>query len=133
MSAFPDRGTDGLMLPPNSVDVEQAILGGLLMEAAAFDRLDGAVTEADFYRDDHRRIFRTIGQLASTAQPVDAVTVAEAMSAEDLERVGGAAYLLTLANNTPSAVNIRRYAEIVREHAVRREIQAAANSMIEQA
>jgi len=112
-----------LKLPPHSVEAEQSLLGGLLLDNSAWDRIADIVTEADFYRDDHRRIFRHIARLIERARPADVVTVFESIEkSNEVEQAGGLAYLGEIANNTPSAANIRRYAEIVRERAVLRRL-----------
>ncbi|HKW36890.1 MAG TPA: replicative DNA helicase [Burkholderiales bacterium] len=112
-----------LKLPPHSIDAEQSVLGGLLLDNAAFDRIGDVVGDADFYRDDHRRIFRQIARLIERGKPADVVTVDEAIKAsEDKDKTGGITYLAALAGNTPSAHNVRRYAEIVRECAVLRRL-----------
>lgn len=113
--------------PPHSIDAEQSVLGGLLLDDRAFDLIAEQVSDVDFYRDDHRRIFRNITRLYLAGKPVDAVTVAEALERSgESNKTGGLAYLGELAANTPSAANIRRYAEIVRERACLRRIQEAA-------
>lgn len=123
-------GMINLPLPPHSIESEQSVLGGLLLDGMAFDRIAGSVSDADFYRDEHRRIFRHIARLFMAGKPVDVVTVAEALeSAGESDRTGGIAYLGELAANTPSAANIRRYAEIVREKASLRRIQEAAMNL----
>jgi replicative DNA helicase len=112
-----------LKLPPHSIDAEQSVLGGLLLDNTAFDRIGDVVSDADFYRDDHRRIFRHIARLIERGKPADVVTVDEAIKAsEDKDKAGGITYLAALAGNTPSAHNVRRYAEIVRECAVLRRL-----------
>jgi replicative DNA helicase len=112
-----------LKLPPHSIDAEQSVLGGLLLDNTAFDRIGDVVGDADFYRDDHRRIFRHIARLIERGKPADVVTVDEAIKAsEDKDKAGGITYLAALAGNTPSAHNVRRYAEIVRECAVLRRL-----------
>jgi len=112
-----------LKLPPHSIDAEQSVLGGLLIDNAAFDRVGDVLTDSDFYRDDHRRIFRQISRLIERGKPADVVTVDEAIKAsEDKDKTGGITYLAALAGNTPSAHNVRRYAEIVRECAVLRRL-----------
>ncbi len=112
-----------LKLPPHSVEAEQSLLGGLLLDNSAWDRIADIVTESDFYRDDHRRIFRHIALLIERARPADVVTVFESIEkSNEVEQAGGLAYLGEIANNTPSAANIRRYAEIVRERAVLRRL-----------
>ncbi len=112
-----------LKMPPHSVEAEQSLLGGLLLDNSARDRIADIVTESDFYRDDHRRIFRHIALLIERARPADVVTVFESIEKSNVvEQAGGLAYLGEIANNTPSAANIRRYAEIVRERAVLRRL-----------
>jgi replicative DNA helicase len=114
-----------LRLPPHSIEAEQSVLGGLLLDNAAWDRIGDLLSVEDFYRDDHRRIYRHIARLIERAKPADVVTVAESIeSSEDKDKTGGLAYLGTLAQNTPSAHNIRRYAEIVHERAVMRKLVA---------
>jgi replicative DNA helicase len=112
-----------LRVPPHSIEAEQSVLGGLLLDNAAWDRIGDLLSVDDFYRDDHRRIYRHIARLIEQAKPADVVTVAESIeSSEDKDKAGGLAYLGTLAQNTPSAHNIRRYAEIVHERAVMRKL-----------
>ena len=110
-----DPTLDGLRVPPHSIEAEQSVLGGLLLDNQAWDRMGDLVTDTDFYRDEHRRIFRQIRGLLERAKPADVVTVAEALDASgEGDQTGGLAYLGELAANTPSAANIKRYAEIVR-------------------
>lgn len=112
-----------LRVPPHSIDAEQSVLGGLLIDNGAFDKVGDVVAEADFYRDDHRRIFRHISRLIEKGKPADVVTVDESIKvSEDKDKTGGIAYLAALAGNTPSAHNVRRYAEIVRECAILRKL-----------
>ena len=112
-----------LKVPPHSIDAEQSVLGGLLIDNGAFDKIGDVVTDGDFYRDDHRRIFRHVSRLIERGKPADVVTVDEAIKAsEDKDKTGGITYLAALAGNTPSAHNVRRYAEIVRECAVLRKL-----------
>ena len=112
-----------LRVPPHSIDAEQSVLGGILIDNSAFERVGDVLTEADFYRDDHRRIFRHISRLIEKNKPADVVTVDEAIKAsEDKDKTGGMTYLAALAGNTPSAHNVRRYAEIVRECAILRKL-----------
>jgi len=112
-----------LKVPPHSIDAEQSVLGGLLIDNGAFDRVGDVVTDGDFYRDDHRRIFRHVSRLIERGKPADVVTVDEAIKvSEDKDKTGGITYLAALAGNTPSAHNVRRYAEIVRECAVLRKL-----------
>ncbi len=112
-------------LPPQSIEAEQSVLGGLLLDNSAWERIAGRVSDADFYRDDHRRIFRHITRMLDRGQPADVVTVAESLEdSNETELTGGLAYLGEIASNTPSAANIRRYAEIVRERRTRRDVLA---------
>ncbi len=112
-----------LRIPPHSIEAEQSVLGGLLLDNAAFDKIADLVSENDFYRDEHRRIYRQIQKLLERNKPVDVVTVAESLDlAGEGSETGGLAYLGELAANTPSAANIRRYAEIVRERAILRQL-----------
>ncbi|OFZ96316.1 MAG: replicative DNA helicase [Betaproteobacteria bacterium RIFCSPLOWO2_02_67_12] len=123
-----------MRVPPHSIEAEQSLLGGLLLDNQAFDKIADQVTADDFYRDDHRRIFRHLVKLIQAAKPADVVTVAESIDAsEDRERTGGAAYLGALSRNTPSALNIRRYAELVRERSVQRRLAQVATEIAENA
>ncbi len=119
-----------LRIPPHSIEAEQSVLGGLLLDNAAFDKIADLVSEGDFYRDEHRRIYRQIQKLLERNKPVDVVTVAESLDlAGEGSETGGLAYLGELAANTPSAANIRRYAEIVRERAVLRQLVTAGDEI----
>jgi len=110
---------EALRVPPQSVEAEQSVLGGLMLEGQAWDRVADKITEADFYRKEHRLIFRAIGALAEESSPADVVTVSEWLDKhQELQNAGGLAYLASLANNTPSAANIGAYANIVRERAI---------------
>ncbi len=110
-----------LRLAPQSVEAEQAVLGGLLLDDRAWDRVADRLTEEDFYRREHRLIFRAIAALGAESRPADVVTVSEQLGAE-LETVGGLPYLGLLADNTPSAANITAYADIVHERALVRRL-----------
>ena len=104
-----------LRLPPHSVEAEQSVIGGLLLDNAAWERIAGLVSEADFYRDEHRRIFRHIVTMLDRGQPADAVTVAESLDRSGEGAVtGGLAYLGELAANTPCAANVRHSVELHR-------------------
>ncbi len=119
-----------LRVPPHSIEAEQSVLGGLLLDNAAFDKIADLVGEGDFYRDEHKRIYRQIRKLLERSKPVDVVTVAESLDqAGEGGETGGLAYLGELAANTPSAANIRRYAEIVRERAVLRQLVTAGDEI----
>jgi replicative DNA helicase len=123
MSAVLDQDLAAIKLPPHSLEAEQSVLGGLLLENGAWDRIADVVNEQDFYTAGHRVIWRQVNRLIDERKPADVVTVAEALETfNQLDEVGGLAYLASLAQNTPSAANIRRYAEIVRERAVLRHL-----------
>ena len=131
---LPDIGIPAsAYLPPHSIEAEHAVLGGLLIAGAdALDRIEGVICVEDFYRDDHRRIFTAAKTLGESGKPIDAVMVAEALqSMGQLEGVGGLPYIVALASNTPSAANIRRYADIVREKSVLRGLNGVASRLQE--
>ena len=111
-----DQTLDSLRLPPHSIEAEQALLGGLLLDNSAWDKIGDVISETDFYRADHRLLYQYVSRLIETGKPADVITVTEALErGAKLSDAGGVAYLAALAQNIPSAVNIRRYAEIVRE------------------
>jgi replicative DNA helicase len=110
-------------VPPHSIQAEQAVLGGLMLENGAWDQVADRVGQRDFYRREHQLIFQAIGALAERGKPFDVVTLAEELDHKgELNSAGGFAYLGALANDTPSAANIRAYADIVREHSVIRQL-----------
>ncbi|HEU5442447.1 MAG TPA: replicative DNA helicase [Steroidobacteraceae bacterium] len=116
--------------PPHSIEAEQAVLGGLLLDASAWDQVADAINEADFYRPDHRLIFEAIGALAGAGKPCDVVTVSEQLErTAKLEAVGGLAYLSSLARDTPTAANVRAYADIVRERSLLRQLIQAGTEI----
>jgi replicative DNA helicase len=127
MAPLPDRrpaaNVETLRVPPHSIEAEQAVLGGLMLAPEAWDRVADQLVEDDFYRRDHRLIFRAIGELASKSMPYDAITLGEWFQAQNLaDLVGGASYVAELANSTPSAANITAYAAIVRDKSVLRQL-----------
>jgi len=129
-----DSELAAIKLPPHSVEAEQSVLGGLMLENTAWDRVADLINEQDFYRADHRAIWRQINSLIAENKPADVITVAEALDSRNLlEDIGGLAYLASLAQNTPSAANIRRYAEIVRERAVLRYLAEVGAEIAESA
>ncbi len=114
---------DDLKVPPHSIEAEQSVLGGLMLDKNAWEKIADRVSEEDFYRYDHRLIFRAIAELAEDNTPLDVVTLSEWLKQLDnLEDAGGFAYLLTLSKDTPSAANIRAYADIVREKSILRQL-----------
>jgi len=129
-----DQDLDALKLPPHSVEAEQSVIGGLLLENEALDKIADILSASDFYRHDHRLIFKHIGKLIEHNRPADIVTVAESLeNSAELSSVGGIAYLGALAQNTPTAANIRRYAEIVRERAIMRKLVEVGSGIAESA
>lgn len=126
-----DRGgTDAIRMPPHSVEAEQAVLGGLMLDSNAWDAVADIVSAADFYRRDHRLIFEAVAEVVERRGPCDAVTVSEHLERKGLsDETGGLAYLGTLARDTPSAANVRSYAEIVRERAILRQLIAAGGEI----
>jgi replicative DNA helicase len=128
-----DPAIAALRVPPHSIEAEQSVLGGLLLDNNAWDKIGDVVSEADFYRDEHRRIFRAVQRLMEKSRPADVVTVSEALDAAGDKDVGGLAYLSELAANVPGASNIRRYAEIVRERAILRQLVTAGDEIADSA
>jgi replicative DNA helicase len=116
--------------PPHSIEAEQAVLGGLMLDASAWDNVADVVRAPDFYRPDHRTIFDAIGALAGNGKPCDVVTVSEQLERlGELEAAGGLAYLGTLARDTPTAANVRAYADIVRERSLLRQLISAGSDI----
>jgi len=129
-----DDTLESLKLPPHSVEAEQSVLGGLLLENEALDKIADILGSVDFYRHDHRLIYQHISKLIEQNKPADIVTVAESLeNSAELSSVGGIAYLGALAQNTPTAANIRRYAEIVRERSVMRKLVEVGSGIAESA
>ncbi len=119
-----------LRTPPHSVEAEQAVLGGLMLDASAWDQVADVIGGGDFYRPDHRLIFDAIGHIAAQNRPVDVVTVSEQLErAGRLGDAGGLGYLGALARDTPTAANVRAYAEIVRERSLLRQLLAAGTAI----
>lgn len=125
-----DVQVDALKLPPHSIEAEQSVLGGLMLDAEAWDKVSEAVVREDFYSRSHRLIFGAMQKLVENGQPIDLITVSEQLELTDeLEDAGGFTYLGEIAKNTPSAGNILSYAEIVRERAVVREMIRVAHEI----
>jgi replicative DNA helicase len=119
----PVPDSDALRVPPHSVEAEQAVLGGLLLDNAAWDSIADRLAASDFYRRDHQLIFAAVAELAARSEPADAVTLAEFLASRgEADDTGGLAYLAGLARDTPTAANIRAYADIVRERALLRHL-----------
>jgi len=124
----------GSKLPPHSQEAEQSVLGALMLDQRAWDRVADRLRGDDFYREDHRLIFQTIGRLIEQTKPIDVLTVTDALKTHnELEKAGGEAYLYELAKNTPSAANISAYADIVREYSVLRQLIEIGTDMTQDA
>lgn len=128
------KSADPLKRPPHSAEAEQSILGGLMLDNQAWDKVSSKVCEADFYRTEHRILYRAILTLTKKNQPFDVVTLLDTLkSNNDLDDAGGEAYLFELANNTPSVANVAAYADIVREKSVQRQLIAVASDIADSA
>jgi len=129
-----DNAVDSLKVPPHSIEAEQSVLGGLMLDNEAWDHVIEKVKEKDFYRYEHQIIFRAMQQLATRDHPFDVLTLTEALKEiNELENVGGEIYLFELTKNTPSASNIKAYADIVRERSVLRQLIGVANQIADSA
>lgn len=118
-----DAATEALKLPPYSIEAEQSVLGSLMIDNSAWDQVADMISEVDFYRKEHRLIFQAIAAQAEESKPSDAVTLSEWLdSNNELNNVGGLSYLGLLAKNTPTAANIKAYANIVRERSIMRQL-----------
>jgi len=128
---YTDDGAERrLKVPPNSIEAEQALIGGLMLNAQAWDKIADVVVGEDFYRKDHRLMFAAIANLVESGSPCDVVTVSEHLDSRgELEQAGGLEYLATLANETAGAANARAYANIVRERATLRALINAGNEI----
>jgi replicative DNA helicase len=114
-------------VPPHSIEAESSVLGGLLLDNGAWDRVADLINDSDFYRYEHRLTYGAIAALVNASKPADVVTVFEHLQSQGkADEAGGLAYLNSLAQYVPSAANIRRYAEIVRERAILRKLVAPA-------
>jgi replicative DNA helicase len=129
-AASTDSDVAKLRVPPHSIEAEQSVLGGLLLDNSAWDRAGDLLTDSDFYRYEHKAIYRAIGELVAATKPADVITVFEQLQMHGkAEECGGIAYLNALAQSVPSAANLRRYAEIVRERAVLRKLIEASDEI----
>jgi replicative DNA helicase len=131
MQNHPDDNPAALAkIPPHSQEAEQSVLGALMLDNRAWDRVADLLNDADFYRHEHRLIYQSMQDLAKRNQPFDVLTVSEALKAkQQLDAVGGEAYLYQLAQNTPSAANITAYADIVSERAILRSLIASGTDI----
>lgn len=129
-----DSDIAALKMAPHSLEAEQAVLGGLLLDNQAWDQVAELLTDQDFYRYEHRLIFQAIEQLEARTQPFDPITLSETLkSMGELEHVGGEVYLFEMAQNTPSTANIKAYASIVRERSVLRQLIGVAHQIADTA
>ncbi len=125
-----DKQIAQLRIPPHSIEAESSVLGGLLLDNGAWDRVGGLLAESDFYRYEHRQVYAAISALVNTSRPADVITVYEHLQAlGKAEEIGGLGYLNALAQYVPSASNIRRYAEIVRERSILRKLVSASDEI----
>ncbi len=135
MSSVPEfieeeTGGPSLRVPPHSLEAEQSLLGGLMLDTSAWDQVADVLVAEDFYRNDHQLIFAAIGALVEDRQPCDAVVLSEYLDNRgELSKVGGLAYLATLANESPSAANVRAYAKVLRERSMLRALISAGNEI----
>jgi replicative DNA helicase len=134
LSSVDEYGTDRqiaqLRIPPHSIEGESSVLGGLLLDNTAWDRVGDVVVDSDFYRYEHKLIFSAIGTLINANKPADVITVFEHLQSQGkAEEVGGLAYLNSLAQYVPSASNVRRYAEIVRDRSILRKLVTASDEI----
>lgn len=128
------KTSDPLKRPPHSLEAEQSIIGGLMLDNQVWDKISTKLCEADFYRTEHRILYRAIFNLAKKNQPFDVVTLLDTLkSNNELDDAGGEAYLFELANNTPSVANVSAYADIVREKSVQRQLIAVAGDIADSA
>jgi len=129
-TGFADQEVARLRVPPHSIEAESSVLGGLLLDNMAWDRVGDLLVDGDFYRNEHQQIYAAIGTLVGAGKPADVITVYERLqSLGRAEETGGLAYLNSLAQYVPSASNIRRYAEIVRERAILRKLVTASDEI----
>jgi len=125
-----DRQVAQLRVPPHSIEAESSVLGGLLLDNGAWDRVGDLLVEGDFYRHEHKLIFSSMGSLINASKPADVITVYEHLQNQGkAEEIGGLVYLNSLAQYVPSAGNIRRYAEIVRERSILRKLVSASDEI----
>ena len=128
------KSSDPLKRPPHSAEAEQSIIGGLMLENQVWDKISSKVCEADFYKTEHRILYRAIVTLASKNHPFDVVTLLDTLKSNNaLDDAGGEAYLFELANNTPSVANVSAYADIVREKSVQRQLIAVSTDIADSA
>lgn len=129
-NAKQDKQVDAIKTPPHSIEAEQSVIGGLLLDNERWDTVAEKVMASDFYSRPHKIVFEAVKSILEDSQPLDLITLSEFLERrEQLEDVGGFAYLADLVKNTPSAANINAYAEIVAERAVVRNLIGVANEI----
>jgi replicative DNA helicase len=129
-----EKKLKGLKVPPHSIEAEQSILGGLMLDNNSWDKIADRIIENDFYRQDHRVIFNAMSYLVNRQQPFDTLTLTEVLKTQNkLDQVGGEVYLFNLAKNTPSVSNITAYADIVRERSILRQLVDISNKIADDA
>ncbi len=134
MATSAEKISTALKVPPQAMEAEQSVLGGLLLDNRRWDEVADVVSDEDFYFQNHREIYRAILALCEDNHPADVVTASEWLEKNGrLDTVGGLAYLGSLAKNTPSTANLAAYARIVRERAILRRLIGAANDIVESA
>ena len=125
-----DRQIAQLRIPPHSIEGESSVLGGLLLDNSAWDRVGDLLADQDFYRHEHQLIYAAIKKLIDASKPADIITVYESLqNLGKADEIGGLSYLNALAQYVPSAANIRRYAEIVRERSILRKLVKASDEI----
>jgi replicative DNA helicase len=130
MQSTKDKKVAALKVPPHSIEAEQSVIGGLMIDNDSWDVIVERLTENDFYRQEHRLLFCTMMKLAEKNQPFDVITISEALkNLGQLDHVGGEVYLFELSKNTPTAANIKAYADIVRERSVLRQLIAVGGEI----
>ena len=119
-----------LRIPPHSLEAESSVIGGLLLDNSAWDKIGDMLADADFYRYEHRQVFASISSLINNNRAADVITVFEHLQTQGkAEEIGGLAYLNSLAQYVPSSANIRRYAEIVRERSILRKLISVSDEI----
>lgn len=125
-----DSEVASIKLPPYSIEAERSVVGGLMLDPQAWEKVSELVIADDFYRPEHKAIFTVIARLADESEPIDVVTIGERLDKRgDLESIGGMAYLIEVAEATPSASNIASYADIVRERSILRRLISTTNDI----
>ncbi|QWE07682.1 replicative DNA helicase [Polynucleobacter sp. JS-JIR-5-A7] len=128
-----DAVVQALKVPPHSVEAEQSLLGGLLIDNSSWDNLGGFLNDKDFYRPEHALIYKVIARLVSDNHPADVITVHDAIKSEQGDDLVSIDYLNSLAQNTPSAANIKGYADIVRDRSILRRLIEVSDSIVNSA